>query len=78
MRTVVPNETQIALDSQTVLDFSVDYLRSSLADHIEFHDVGDPSDLLARVEGRRDGWQLRDFAVEPDAKPADDSSSSTS
>jgi hypothetical protein len=52
LRTVVPNETQVALESQTLLDFSVDYLRSSLADHMEFHDVDDPSDLLARVEGR--------------------------
>ena len=52
LRTVVPNENQLALNSQTLLDFSTDYLRSSLAEHCEFHDVEDPSDLLTRVEGR--------------------------
>ena len=52
LRTIVPNENQVASKSLTLGDFATDYLRSALSEQPEFRHVDDPCDLLARVEGR--------------------------
>ena len=77
LRTVVPNENQLALNSPTLLDFSTDYLRSSLAEHCEFHDVEDQW-LNLNKPLKNQSWELRDFAeLGTELSDSDDSDVST-
>ena len=57
---VVPSENQLAIGSSTLSDFSTDYLRSELADHLDYRE-DDPASLLERVEGRKE--VLLEFSI---------------
>ena len=55
---VVPSENQLAIGTQSLSDFSVDYLRSELAEHLDYRD-DDPAYLLERVEARKEVHALQ-------------------
>ena len=52
LRDLLPSENQLALGTQSLSDFGTDYLRSQLAEHLDYRD-DDPASLLERVDARK-------------------------
>ena len=50
---VVPSENQLSVGTQSLSDFSTDYLRPQLGQHPDYVD-DDPAYLLERVEARKE------------------------